>query len=127
MYVTALQPGSGLGNTSGNASSVDGHLLAAFESLSGVTEAARSVVANRYRDDPKRAARPSVSRAHAAGGGSAHRACAAGGGSVRTATSATDGGPASTSTSAPRNVVITISDSDELQELLNGGAPSDSD
>ena len=110
-----------------HASNVDGHLLAAFESLSGVPEAARSVVAHRYRDDPKRSARPSVSRAHAAGGGSAHRAGAAGGGSVRTAISATDGGPVSTSTSAPRHVVITISDSEELQELLEGGAPSDSE
>jgi hypothetical protein len=50
---------------------VDTHLLAAFECLNGVPEAALSTVAHRFRDDPRRGAQPPASRARAAGGGSA--------------------------------------------------------
>ena len=96
------------------AETVDGFFLKAFESLNGVPEVALSVVAHRYRDDPNRRA----PQAPAAGGGQPKRATA--GGSVRTSTSA----PAH----ASRYAVINISDSEDLQNLLNDGDPSgDSD
>ena len=96
---------------------VDTHLLAACECLNGVPEAALTFVAHRYRDDPRRGAQPPASRARAAGGGPARTAVI----------SAADGGSARTSTSAPAYVVIRDCDSDDLEELRKGGAPSDSD
>jgi len=82
------------------AARVDGHLLAAFQELSDVQDIADTTVAHRYRDDPKRQQRPQPKRAKPA---------------------ATGGGPASHTS---RYSVIHISDSEELEELLNGGASS---
>ena len=86
------------------AANVNTHLLAAFESLNGVPDAARTVVAHRYRDDPKRRQRPKTpppKRPAAAGGGHASQ--------------------------TPLYAVIDISDSEDVKELRNGGAPSDDD
>ena len=84
-----------------------GHLLAAFQELSDVQDIADTTVAHRYRDDPKRQQRPPPKRVK------------------RTATPpqrpAAGGGPASHTS---RYSVIHISDSEELEELLNGGASS---
>jgi hypothetical protein len=89
------------------AARVDGHLLAAFQELSDVQDIADTTVAHRYRDDPKRQQRPPPKLVK------------------RTATPpqrpAAGGGPASHTS---RYSVIHISDSEELEELLNGGASS---
>jgi hypothetical protein len=81
------------------ADGVDGHLL----------NVPKTAVANRYREDPHRGAKRRKARPTAAAGGSLtpHPV-----------------------TSHPENtsyVTFTISDSDDLNILLNGGAPSDSD
>ena len=93
------------------AANVNTHLLAAFESLNIVPDAARTVVAHRYFDDPQRRQRPKApppkrtctppKRPAAAGGGHASQ--------------------------TPLYAVIDISDSEDVKELRNGGAPSDDD
>ena len=91
---------------------VDAHILAAFRELEDVQDMPQSTVAHRYRDDPKRRQRPKTPPPK------------------RTATprqlpAATGGGPASP---PPKRTtmytVIHISDSEEMEELLCGGASS---
>jgi hypothetical protein len=104
------------------AADVDGHLLDAFRSCNGVPDAATTVVANRYRDDPRRGSRPPSSRARAAGGGAQppqpppsvtpqHIL-------ILSDDMAEDAQP------APSYVQIVISDSDDQEEIDNGGASS---
>ena len=104
---------------------VDTHIVAAFRELDDVEDVADTTVAHRYRDDPKRAQRPKTPSSKRAATPQSKRQAADGG------SAAAAGGSAGTSTSAPAHAsiytVINISDSDDLQTLLNGGAPSDSD
>ena len=104
---------------------VDTHIVAAFRELDDVEDVADSTVAHRYRDDPKRAQRPKTPSSKRAATPQSKRQAADGG------SAAAAGGFAGTSTSAPAHAsiytVINISDSDDLQTLLNGGAPSDTD
>jgi hypothetical protein len=96
------------------ADGVDGHLLNAWSELGGVPDVPKTAVANRYRDDPQRGAPKRRKGQPTAGAG------AAAGGSLTP----------HPVTSHPENtsyVTFTISDSDNLNILLNGGAPSDSD
>jgi hypothetical protein len=100
---------------------VDAHLLAAFRELGDVEDIADTTVAHRYRDDPKRRApTPTKRKRTIARGESAPVAAAQGGGGGGEKVSDISATPAS------RHVIIPISDSEELQELLNDGAPSDS-
>ena len=94
---------------------VDAHILAAFRELEDVQDMPQSTVAHRYHDDPKRRQRPKTPPPK------------------RTATprqlpAATGGGPASPppkrTTTPPQYTVIHISDSEEMEELLHGGASS---
>ena len=104
---------------------VDAHLLQAFQELGDVEDVADTTVAHRHRDDPKRGQRPKTPPSKRTATPQPKRQAADGG------SAAAAGGSAGTSTSAPAHAsiytVINISDSDDLQTLLNGGAPSDSD
>ena len=93
------------------AQKVDRHILTAFQELEDVQDKAQSTVAHRYREDPKRRQRPKTPppkrtstppKRPAAGGGAASHTC-----------------------HTDTYVVIEISDSEELDELRNGGASSD--
>jgi hypothetical protein len=94
------------------AANVNTHLLAAFESLNGVPDAARTVVAHRYRDDPKRRQRPKTPPPKRTCTPPKRPAAVAGGGHA---------------SQTPLYAVIDISDSEDVKELRNGGAPSDDD
>ena len=103
----------------GKADNVDGHILDAFRELGGVADVAQTVVAGRYRDDPKRHKRPAnvgLQRTNKV----AVAACAA----------AIAGGSASAPAAAAKQgyAVIHISDSEELEvfdeEIRDGGGSS---
>jgi hypothetical protein len=101
------------------AAKVDAHLLAAFRELGDVQEIADTTVAHRYRDDPKRRAPTPTKRTRTKArveSAPVEAAQAQGGGG---------GGEKVSATPASRHVTIQISDSEELEELLYGGAPSD--
>jgi len=93
------------------AQKVDRHILTAFQELEDVQDKAQSTVAHRYREDPKRRQRPKTPPPK------------------RTSTApkrpAAGGGAASHTFHTDTYVVIEISDSEELDELRNGGASSD--
>jgi hypothetical protein len=83
---------------------VDRHILTAFQELEDVQDRAQSTVAHRYPDDPRRRQRktPPPKRTGAA---PKRPAAAAGGNSAS-------------------HVIIQISESEDLDELRNGGASS---
>lgn len=95
---------------------VQRNILAAFRELNDVDDGPQSVVAHRYRSDGRRKQpTPPPKRARAvAGGGRA----VAGGGEAITATRTPDATP------KPSYATIVISDSEDLEELENGGASS---
>ena len=98
------------------ADEVDRHILTAFRGLGGVADVAQTVVAGRYRDDPKRHKRQAN-----AGLRRTNKVAAA---------AAVAGGSATTPAAAGKKgyAVIHISDSDELEifeeELRDGGGSS---
>ncbi len=100
------------------AARVDGHLLAAFQELGDVEDVPQSTVANRYRDDPKRCQRPKNPPLRRAATPPLKRQAAAGG-----------GGSASGTSDIPSMYVRfdISSDSEAVEALRNGGAPSDDD
>ena len=100
---------------------VDAHLLAAFQELGDVEDIADTTVAHRYRDDPKRKAPTPTKRTRTIARGesapvAAAQAAAQGGGG---------GGEKVSATPASRYMLIHISDSEELEEILYGGASSE--
>ena len=104
------------------AAKVDAHLLQAFEELGDVEDVADTVVAHRYRDDPRRRTTPPPKRARTPA------PAAAGGGVPAPIVSST---PASHTSKTVSYAVIHISDSEDLEiydrENRAGGAPSDDD
>jgi hypothetical protein len=106
------------------AARVDAHIVAAFRELADVQDVPQSTIAARFQDDPKRTQRPKTPPSK--------RAATPAGGSARTSTSAPAGGgaarvsapPASHTSVSVRNVVYVFSDSDDVRELLEGGASS---
>jgi hypothetical protein len=89
------------------AEKVDSHILAAFQELSDVPDVPQSTVALRYRDDAKRR-RPKTPPPNK------RRTIARG-----------ESAPKVSATPASCHAIIHVSDSEELEEILNGGASSD--
>jgi hypothetical protein len=89
---------------------VDGHILNAFRELGDVPDVAKTVVANRYPDDPKRQKRT-----------------ADGGQRRPNKVAAVAGGGATAAESSMYAAIVISSDSEAIEALRNGGAPSDSD
>ena len=99
------------------AEKVDGHILVAFQELGCVPDVPQSTVAHRYHSDAKRGRQPQAKNPAPSQAKRPAQELQGGGGAAAVATT----------TSASLYAVIDISDSDELLELLNGGAPSSSD
>jgi hypothetical protein len=87
------------------ADDVDGHILDAWKGLGGVPDVAKTVVASRYKDDPKRGS----------------------GNSKRRKTTPANRPAAAGETPSSSYVAIPVSDTDDLNDLLNDGAPDESD
>ena len=103
---------------------VDAHILAAFRELEDVPDRAQSTVANRYPDDPKRRQRPKTPPLKRTGAAPKRPAAAGGGHSASHAIIQISDTGAGAAPKRPAYTIIQISDSEDENEIRNGGASS---